>query len=66
MIVQIKNLIAFLENCPPEAEIGVALRKGMRPHGFIQSELRIEPVIDMDTNKTRFVIDVDIEDSLKP
>ena len=64
--MKVKELIAYLETCNPESDFGVALRKGYRPYGYIQSDIHVEPVIDMNTNKVRYVLDVDIDKSLEP
>lgn len=64
--MKVKELIAYLESCNPESDFGVALREGNRPYGYIQSNIQVETVIDMNTNKVRYVLDVNIEESLKP
>lgn len=63
--MKVKELQSLLSTLDPEAEIGIALRKGYRPYGYVQPIRAVEVTHELETNRIYCLFDVNIDEALK-
>ncbi len=59
--MKVKELIKQLQSLEPESEVFVSVRKGYRPISVLKQINGIEEILEQDTNRINYYIDVDID-----